>query len=84
MGEDHKGDPLGDVDRHIVQNAGTGYLVLAEIFSSAKGAQWTYGIMPYQSLFSKVGKGFEPLYIRSLQGFFCRRTHGRSATPPSI
>ena len=30
MWEDHKGNPLGDVDRHIVQNAGTGYLVLAE------------------------------------------------------
>jgi len=39
MGEDYKGNPLGD--RHIVQKAFTGYLVLAEIFSSAKGAQWT-------------------------------------------
>ena len=41
MWEDHNGNPLGDVDRHIVQNAGTGYLVLAEMVSSAKGAQWT-------------------------------------------
>ena len=31
-----------------------------------------------------MGKGFEPLYIRYLYLWVCRRTHGRSATPPAV
>ncbi len=89
----HCGMPI---DIFSIKEKSTGYLALPEIFSSAK-RDYTFifavqapnvlvlksNFISYRTL-ARWGRDSNPYKSALFKVFFCRRTHGRSATPPQI